>query len=422
MRRSRTDAKIFAFLIALGATASAASSQDAPSAFAADVDRLFEIVETQYVYEPPRPLDRGAFGSAPQTPLEVLRIAEAVVAQLADHHVGLSTNAPDSYDVAPSRLDLWVEAREDAYVITEVKRDTPAARAGLRPGGLVIAIDDTPIADAVARFMAAPEPELSDREKSYAAQILLTGRRDRPRAFTVRTPEGAERAFALDRVAWPGANAGTPVTATPVDDGAVWLRIENALDDERTIAAFDAVLEAHKDATGLILDLRNTPSGGDTYVARAIMGRLIDNPSPYQLYRPKPKSGVNAVPYGYVEWIYPPGTFQVSVPVVVLVSRWTGSVGEAIAVGLDAAGFTVLGGPMAGLAGAITEHCLPVTDICVSLPTQRIFHVNGTPRHEWRPQNLLRFAETHPDTGEDAGLAAARRTLAALMTEAGDTL
>jgi hypothetical protein len=40
---------------------------------------------------------------------------------------------------------------------------------------------------------------------------------------------------------------------------------------------------------------------------------------------------------------------------------------------------------MAGPAGAVDDLVLPKTGIDVAFATERIYHVNGTPRQDWVP-------------------------------------
>lgn len=103
-------------------------------------------------------------------------------------------------------------------------------------------------------------------------------------------------------------------------------------------------------------------------------------------------------------------------PVTVLVNCWTGSMGEGLAIGFHATGAgTVVGTAMAGLVGATTRIVLPSTRIGISVPNERLFHVNGTPREEFRPAVLVNA--TAGDPGRDPFVEAALSVLAARWTE-----
>jgi carboxyl-terminal processing protease len=89
--------------------------------------------------------------------------------------------------------------------------------------------------------------------------------------------------------------------------------------------------------------------------------------------------------------VTPRGKSPYTHPVVVLVDHWTGSMGEGLAIGFDAAveRATIVGTPMAGLLGATERFELPQSHIGVNIPTEKLFCVDGTPREAFRPRVLL---------------------------------
>ena len=66
-----------------------------------------------------------------------------------DQHAQLTVNLERSPRLVPSGTDLWAEWREDGATITQVRDHSDAARAGLRPGAVVVRFDGMPIGDAV---------------------------------------------------------------------------------------------------------------------------------------------------------------------------------------------------------------------------------------------------------------------------------
>jgi len=174
-----------------------------------------------------------------------------------------------------------------------------------------------------------------------------------------------------------------------LDGDLGYLRIENQLGDSATVAAFDAALATLAPARGLILDLRNTPSGGTTEVAEPILGRFVDAPGGYQ----------RVVEPGRAPWVKqlaPRPPFDAR-PLVVLVDHWTGSMGEGMAIGLDARHrATVIGTRMAGLRGGIAGVTLPRTHIPVRFQNEQLLHVDGTPRERWAPPVLVEPAGGEP--------------------------
>ncbi|MGC3959897.1 MAG: S41 family peptidase [Verrucomicrobiota bacterium] len=87
---------------------------------------------------------------------------------------------------------------------------------------------------------------------------------------------------------------------------------------------------------------------------------------------------------------------------IVLVDHWTGSMGEGMAIGFDGMRRgQVVGTAMAGLNGAVYSQTLERTGIRFSYPAERLFHINGTPRHLWLPPVLVDL-KGQDEPGRDA--------------------
>jgi C-terminal processing protease CtpA/Prc len=136
----------------------------------------------------------------------------------------------------------------------------------------------------------------------------------------------------------------------------------------------------------LILDLRETASGGNSSVARAILGRFISKETFYQkheLYAEEKETGVKR---SWVEIVSPRGVTYTK-PLVILADHWTGSMGEGITIGFDGMKrATIVGTPLARLIGATESFEMPNTKIRFSFPTERLYHVNGIPRESYEPK------------------------------------
>jgi C-terminal processing protease CtpA/Prc len=134
----------------------------------------------------------------------------------------------------------------------------------------------------------------------------------------------------------------------------------------------------------LILDLRNTPSGGNTTVARGIMGRFIRRDMPYQKHSIPAEERQYGTKRSWIELVSPRGEFAYRARVVVLVDHWTGSMGEGITIGMDGMKrATIVGTEMARLVGATSGIRLPNTGIGATYPTEKLFHINGSPREKF---------------------------------------
>ena len=170
-------------------------------------------------------------------------------------------------------------------------------------------------------------------------------------------------------------------------------------------------LEELRDTAGLVLDLRNTPSGGITTVARGILGRFVERETPYQRHELPGEERDTGVRRAWLELVAPRGPFRYDRPVVVLVGRWTASMGEGLAVAFDAFGAPVIGGRMAGLRGAIEAFILPESGFTIRIPVERLSHVDGTPRERFSGEPV------RPGASEDEVLELGIERLRGLIPE-----
>lgn len=357
----------------------------------AEFAHFCQFVEEEYAYFDSRQTDwpKACAFYAAQTAEATDRNAyvsllERALGELYDAHAHLGTNTPQSPRLVPTQSSVFGEWRAGKALVVAVKPGSAAEQAGLRPGAEVLAVDGEPVEAALKRvepkFLSQPDPAA----RAWALQIVLAGHRDRPATRLDARVDGAARVF---EYAAPAPQPGTLLSHRRV--GRVGhVRIHNSLGDPALVQAFDAALAAMPDVRALVLDLRDTPSGGTSSVARGLMGRFVRRPMPYQRHELVSEFRSSGARRLWVEYVAPRGTPFLP-PVVVLVGRWTGSMGEGIAIGLNSArGARVLGQPMAHLLGALGETVLPHSKIPVRVPTEKLFHVDGRPREAFVPRAL----------------------------------
>ena len=329
-------------------------------------------------------------------------VVERALAELYDAHAHLGTSTSNSPRLVPTDADLYAEWRGNAAIVVDARAASAARDAGVRAGMRVVSIDGVAVDDAVAMRMPvhlkAPDPAARD----WALRVALAGRQDRQPVRLVVERDGVRREIAFVPAR---ARPGRLVTARRVGRVGV-IEIHNSLGDSRLVPAFDDALASVGDAGAIVLDLRDTPSGGNTTVARGLMSRFVTRERPYQRHERIGEARDSGVRHVWVELVEPRGTIYRR-PVAVLVGRWTGSMGEGIAIGLDAArGTPVFGTPMAGLLGALDEQRLPHAGFVVRVPAERLSHVDGTPREHFRPCPLR-----DPDDADAVIVEVARRLL-----------
>jgi carboxyl-terminal processing protease len=164
--------------------------------------------------------------------------------------------------------------------------------------------------------------------------------------------------------------------------------LKDSLGEPATVAAFDAAMAGVPAADRLVIDLTDTASGGTSTVARAIMGWFVTRPMAYQMHASPEEFRETGIVRQWAEYVGPRAGKHFAGPVSVRVGRWTGSMGEGLAVGLAALGVPVCGTPMAGLLGAIEDNRLEHSGLIVKFPTERLTTMSGVPRERFQPLPL----------------------------------
>jgi len=321
----------------------------------------------------------------------LLRYAEDRLASLADHHAITGSAFADSWAIVPSYADLWIVEQNGIYTIDAVRADSPAAAAGILRGDRMVSVDGTPTATAVAAYWKNLGLEVTPRRAAYAARVLAAGRRDRDRHLGIQRPGAALRLLNLPSLYKDKRNQ--PLLSVSILANIATIRINNSLGDNALIAAFDQRLAGIPAADNVILDLRDTPSGGNTTVARAIMGWFVDRARGYQVHNRPEEERSTGIARQWVEEVLPrAGKHRDHLPEI-WVGRWTGSMGEGLAIGFAALGAHVRGDRMAGLNGSVEDIPLGDTGLVIKLPTERLMTVTGLPREEFLPEPAKSFAQ-----------------------------
>ncbi|MEL7101727.1 MAG: S41 family peptidase [Pseudomonadota bacterium] len=348
------------------------------------VSQLCALVEMRYAYFDKvsdywnescdrAELEARSDGSSPQT----LDVLERLIDDLYDPHVNLNTNDVTSPRLIPSGADLAFRKVDGAYRVAAIRPLTSAAEANIEVGDQLVSFNQSTPEQMILERVHSGRKYISEERKSWAINAVIGGRYNEPRQLVLLR---GGREFVHD--------LGDPQPSAPdrllsfrkLNNNLGYIRFNNSLGADQTVDEFNKAIAALSETDGLILDLRDTPGGGNTGVAEPILGHFIDFEAPYQVTAPK---GAPA----YERVINPTTSTAYTQPVLVLVGRWTGSMGEGMAIGLDGMGrATVLGSQMARLAGGTEGVELVDSGITVFLPTYDLRHLDGTPRHKWIPK------------------------------------
>lgn len=372
----------------------------APAIKAGDFDALWSAIDGNYAYLE-RPGEWRAAGArwrpkaaGARSREQLLGVLEGILGELNDEHVTLDAHLPGSPRPVPTATDLWAEWIDGQAVISAVRAGSVADVAGAVPGMRVVSIGKTPVDKAVRALLRGPRHS-DARARDWALRRLLAGPWSGKLDFEVASA-GRVRQLEIEREDLPPSGT-PPLIARRIGEerNLGYLRLKNNLGEAGLVAHFDAAMHYLKDTRGLILDLRETPSGGSPEVARALLGRFVTDESPWIVRVPR---GTRRSAQPPAEKVSPRGPFTFASRILVLVDRWTAGEGESLAVGLETcAGATLVGTPMAGLRGDARELPLPDSGIVLRYPAARVLRVDGTPREAARPAVMVDIV--HPSGG-----------------------
>ncbi|MDD4971676.1 MAG: S41 family peptidase [Paludibacter sp.] len=315
---------------------------------------------------------------------EFVSLLENVVNELHNGHISLNTNLNSSNRIIPSGSDLFVQKVGNTYLITDIRMDHPSQKCGLKPGMQVTKFNGKKIDELLPAFLPKYTHTYNAEMLDYALNMLFAGTHDKKRVITV-LENGREKEYQPDDTNIPPQKINL-LDFKIMNDNTGYIKINNSLGHDELIPAFDKALDSLSHTGKLIIDLSETPGGGTSAIARAILGRFIGKELPYQKHdclETKYK-----IKRSWTEYVTPrKATYNQEL--IILVGHWTGSMGEGMAIGFDGMERAkIVGTRMAGLIGAIDKFQLTETNIGFQIPTERVYHINGMPREDFKPGYL----------------------------------
>jgi C-terminal processing protease CtpA/Prc len=319
------------------------------------------------------------------TDSDFIRFMETVLNEFHNGHISLNTNLNSSNRIIPSGQDMFVKKQNDKYFILDLRKGFGAEISGLKIGDEILFFNGKPIGEEVGQFLPKYTTQHTDKMCEYAINMLFAGTHNIKRQITISRKGNL---FTIKPDSLKLTDSRNLVEAKILNNTTAYIKINDALGNYNTIEEFDKVIDSILQYKNLIIDLTQTPSGGNSTVARCIMGRFIDKTLPYQQHEFDEKEFDTK--RKWVEFVTPRKA-QFNGKVFVLVGHWTGSMGEGIAIGFDGLKRAkIIGTEMAGLLGAINGFIMSETKIGFQIPTERLYHINGTPREKYKPTILTK--------------------------------
>lgn len=404
--------KALLFLCLFGlVTAPATAQNTTPQQFREDYAYFWQTIKENYSYWNKKTTDWNRVQEQYKTVLDTITTRRSFVGlleqtfyELYDHHASLNTNTQQSQRLVPSGTDVWAEYVGGKPLITEVRYNYGAWKAGIRPGMEVVAVNGVAVSEALVPFYPKALTKDDIEARAYALRVLLAGRHADKRVLTLNDGSGQKDYFPDAGSTINGYGYMGAIESKVYEGGIGYIRINNSLGDNGLIPLFDSVLNSLLTTNALILDLRETPGGGNTTVARALLGRFITREGFYQMHEIPSEEAAYGIRRSWKE-IVSPRKNPYTKPLVVLVNHWTGSVGEGITIGFHALKrATIIGIRMAGLNGANYSFQMPNTKIGFSFPAEKLFHVSGQPRESFTPPVLVKPTTSNRDEILDRAL------------------
>ncbi|CAN5850589.1 hypothetical protein BH24CHL3_BH24CHL3_04370 [soil metagenome] len=273
-----------------------------------DLDAVADVVTENYYYRPVDPDEQAQF-----------------VILLEQHAIsGMLTSLNDDYTryLLPADAQVAAEQLEGEYggigvtlrvvegivSVARVGPDTPASRAGISSGDIVVRIDSRPVASIgeVLNGVDLRGPVGSD----VVITILASGNDE-----TIDISMARE-AIVVHPVAWETI------------PGTTYMRIEIDIFGVRTTAELDqAIAEAETNgATGIVLDLRGN-GGGWVTSAQETIGRFVNADEGPALFEDNSTTRGGATALPIINGELPP----TDLPLIVLVDGQTASASEIVA-------------------------------------------------------------------------------------------
>lgn len=337
-------------------------------------------------------------------------VAQGFLRHFSDPHLNIGPYNLEDFSVYPTGSDIYAQFNQSHAQIYDIKRGSDAFKQGLRPGMRILSIDGLSVRQAIEDATLSKLEALSPAQQNYALNVALGGKRYQKRRLEIQ--HNHHRKFIELAATYDHINqlSQGPSVTIKTFDNLGYIRFNNVLGNENSAKLFKDALPTLAKTKALIIDLRNTPSGGNTGVAEPILGHFVQQKAPYQGYRvQKNKQPYAQAPYQQAYAI--PQTPFIDKPYVVLAGRWTGSMGEGMTIALDALGAkAVIGAPMADLLGGIKQVTLSKSEAVLEVGFERMYHLDGRFREDYEPTILLKSADTDKN-GDDPALRAAVKML-----------
>lgn len=371
-----------------------------------DLNEILTDLSQNYVYLQEKNIDLNCIreyyeNQIPniKTEEETVLFFEYLLDEFYDSHLILNTNRNSSFRLYSP---IYATIKNGKPIVSNVWQTQIENLEQNIIGAELLKINGTDFDKAIEQFPTHCNDKSSEKVRKWILNKILAGRYNQPRLLTLKLDNKKTIEFDLDKLK---LKQSSELLTSTIENGIGIIRINNSLGNNSLINEFDETLGKLMNTKGLIIDLRNTVDGGNSYVARGIMSRFINEPKPYQKHWTNEKyDGNPIVERSWIEYVSPRKE-QYKQPVVILVGRWTGSMGEGLAIGFEGMERAeIVGSEMERLAGEMSGFSFKNQSFGYRLSTAKLFHINGTPREKYLPTNYVVQTTTEKDETLEKGI------------------
>lgn len=303
---------------------------------------------------------------------EIVLLFENLLNEFYDSHIHLNTNIQSSFRLYSPIYAQW---NNNKLTISEfwIKKYHGLDHNILNAE--IILFNDKPMNYWIDNFPMYCANKQNKEVKEWLANKVIAGTYDKPRVLDLILDNGEKIKLDLDDLS---TRKSPNIAKLSFKDNYAIISIENSLGNPKLSHWINENIDTISESKGYIIDLRNTVDGGNTTVAKSILRHFSNEMKVYQKHQNKTTQWVE-----FTDAKLP----HLSNPTIALVGRWTGSMGEGMAVGLEAISNTkVVGTEMERLAGAVESYKVLGQGFSYTISTEKIYHSNGTPREEYVPK------------------------------------
>ncbi len=310
---------------------------------------------------------------------EFLDLIDALMRETMDSHTHIH-NANEGAPRWPP-YDLYVEDAIGACTIQAVHEYSAAKKSGLVKGDMIMEINDVKVYDLARKLKPKSLTKNKQIALNYLLNLAVAGNKGQERKIKYLTEKNEIKIVNL-----PLYKGGFPpdFESKMLEQNIGYIAIRTFGDNANIVEQFDEALAKFKDAKALIIDVRYN-GGGDTAIARPIMGRFIKEKKPYAQMAKRKGKGLGEK---WTEYVEPRGPFTFENPVVILCNHWSASMAEGFPMGMRAiCGAKVMGTMMMGLGAAVYSSKAGGMDFQYS--AEPVYNIHGRPRNYFMPDIML---------------------------------